>query len=64
MKARRILLGAMALAACQPGQTVIVENRVGASGSIGTGSVANGPSDGCTYAVEFDTHGVNPSLRA
>ena len=46
----------------QLGQTVIVENRVGASGSIGTGSVANGPPDGYTYAVVFDTHGVNPAL--
>ena len=46
----------------QLGQTVIVENRVGASGSIGTGSVANGTPDGYTYAVVFDTHGVNPSL--
>ncbi|MCD6077296.1 MAG: tctC [Ramlibacter sp.] len=48
----------------QLGQNVIVENRVGASGSIGTGSVANGPGDGYTFAVVFDTHGVNPSLIA
>src|SRR6187431_200342 len=46
----------------QLGQTVIVENRVGASGSMGTGSVANATPDGYTYAVVFDTHGVNPSL--
>ena len=46
----------------QLGQNVIVENRVGASGSIGTGSVANGPADGYTFAVVFDTHAVNPSL--
>ena len=46
----------------QLGQNVIVENRVGASGSIGTASVAHGPGDGYTYAVVFDTHGVNPSL--
>jgi tripartite-type tricarboxylate transporter receptor subunit TctC len=55
----RILAAQLTL---QLGQTVIVENRVGASGSIGTGSVANGPADGYTYAVVFDTHGVNPSL--
>ena len=48
----------------QLGQTVIVENRVGASGSIGTGSVVNGPADGYSYAVVFDTHAVNPSLIA
>jgi tripartite-type tricarboxylate transporter receptor subunit TctC len=46
----------------QLGQTVIVENRAGASGSIGTGAVASSPPDGYTYAVVFDTHGVNPSL--
>jgi tripartite-type tricarboxylate transporter receptor subunit TctC len=46
----------------QLGQTVIVENRVGASGSIGTASVVNGPADGYSYAVVFDTHAVNPSL--
>ena len=44
------------------GQNVIVENRGGASGSIGAASVANGPADGYTFAVVFDTHGVNPSL--
>lgn len=48
----------------QLGQTVIVENKVGASGSIGTGSVASAPPDGYTYAVVFDTHAVNPSLIA
>lgn len=46
----------------QLGQTVIVENKVGASGSIGTGFVASAPPDGYTYAVVFDTHAVNPSL--
>ena len=46
----------------QLGQTVIVDNRAGASGAIGTGHVANGPADGYTFAVVFDTHGVNPSL--
>ena len=55
----RILAAQLAV---QLGQNVIVENRVGASGSIGTGSVANGPADGYTFAVVFDTHGVNPSL--
>ncbi len=44
------------------GQTVVVDNKGGASGSIGTGSVAASPADGYTFAVVFDTHGVNPSL--
>jgi tripartite-type tricarboxylate transporter receptor subunit TctC len=46
----------------QLGQTVIVENKGGASGSIGTAAVAAAPADGYTFAVVFDTHGVNPSL--
>jgi tripartite-type tricarboxylate transporter receptor subunit TctC len=46
----------------QLGQSVIVENRGGASGSIGTAMVAAAPADGYTFAVVFDTHGVNPSL--
>jgi len=46
----------------QLGQTVVVENRGGASGAIGTTSVLNAPADGYTFAVVFDTHGVNPSL--
>ena len=46
----------------QLGQTVIVENKAGASGSIGTHAMLTAPADGYTYAVVFDTHGVNPSL--
>ena len=46
----------------QLGQSVIVENRGGASGSIGTAAVAAAPGDGYTFAVVFDTHAVNPSL--
>ena len=44
------------------GQSVIIENRGGASGSIGAAAVAAAPPDGYTFAVVFDTHGVNPSL--
>ena len=44
------------------GQPVIVDNKGGASGSIGTASVAKSDADGYTFAVVFDTHGVNPSL--
>ena len=44
------------------GQSVVVENKGGASGSIGAALVAAAPADGYTFAVVFDTHGVNPSL--
>ena len=46
----------------QLGQSVIVENKGGASGSIGAAAVAASPADGYTFAVVFDTHGVNPAL--
>ncbi len=46
----------------QLGQNIIVENKAGASGSIGTAAVAAAPADGYTFAFVFDTHGVNPSL--
>jgi tripartite-type tricarboxylate transporter receptor subunit TctC len=46
----------------QLGQTVIIENKGGASGSIGTGFVASAPADGYTFAVVFDSFGVNPSM--
>ena len=44
-------------------QTVIVENIGGASGVIGTAALAKAAPDGYTFAVVFDTHGVNPSLK-
>ena len=46
----------------QLGQSIIVENKGGASGSIGTAAVAAAPADGYTFGVVFDTHAVNPSL--
>jgi tripartite-type tricarboxylate transporter receptor subunit TctC len=44
------------------GQQVVVENRAGGGGSIGTGQVAKSAPDGYTFVLVFDTHGVNPSL--
>lgn len=44
------------------GQNVVVDNKGGASGSIGTAAVASAAPDGYTFAVVFDTHGVNQSL--
>jgi len=46
----------------QFGQTVITESRPGASGSIGTGFVAQQPGNGCTILLSYDTHAVNPAL--
>jgi tripartite-type tricarboxylate transporter receptor subunit TctC len=45
-------------------QQFIVENRAGAGGSIGTAVAAKAPADGYTFAVVFDSHGVNQSLIA
>jgi tripartite-type tricarboxylate transporter receptor subunit TctC len=45
------------------GATVVVENRPGASGSIGTAQAAKSPPDGSTLVIVFDTHAVNPFLQ-
>ncbi len=44
-------------------QSVVVENIGGASGVIGTSALVRSDSDGYTFAVVFDTHGVNQSLK-
>ena len=44
------------------GQQFIVENKPGASGSIGAGLAAKSPADGYTFLFVFDTHAVNPTL--
>jgi tripartite-type tricarboxylate transporter receptor subunit TctC len=44
------------------GQSIVIESRVGASGSIGTAAAAKATPDGNTWVFVFDTHGVNPSL--
>jgi len=43
-------------------QQFVVENKPGASGSIGTAFVAKAKPDGYTFVFVFDTHAVNPSL--
>ena len=43
-------------------QQFIVENKPGASGSIGSAFVAKARPDGYTFLFVFDTHAVNPSL--
>jgi len=44
------------------GQQFIIENKTGASGSIGTAFVAKSAADGYTFVFVFDTHAVNPAL--
>ena len=46
----------------QLGQQVIVENRGGASGTIGSDVVAKGSADGYTIMVHSATHVANPHL--
>lgn len=42
------------------GVTVVIENRSGASGSVGTGTVAKSAPDGNTWLAVFDNHAANP----
>jgi tripartite-type tricarboxylate transporter receptor subunit TctC len=45
------------------GQTVIVENRSGAGGSIGSGVIASSPPDGYVLGLATaSTHGINPAV--
>ena len=44
------------------GQQFIVDNRPGASGSMGAGIAAKATPDGYTFLFVFDTHAVNPTL--
>ena len=42
------------------GTTIVIENRSGASGSVGTGAVAKSPPDGTAWLAVFDNHAANP----
>jgi tripartite-type tricarboxylate transporter receptor subunit TctC len=41
---------------------IVIENRPGSSGSLGTSLVAKSPPDGNTWLFVFDSHAVNPFL--
>lgn len=44
------------------GQPVVVENRVGAGGTIATETTAKSAPDGYTVMMVFDSHAVNPHI--
>lgn len=47
----------------QWGQQILIDNRVGAGGNIGTDIVAKSTPDGYTWLLSFvGTHAINPSL--
>lgn len=56
--ARIVALGASELL----GQPIVVENRPGAGGNVGTSQVAKSPADGYTIAMVGNSFTVNPSL--
>jgi tripartite-type tricarboxylate transporter receptor subunit TctC len=44
------------------GAPIVVDNRPGASGALGTAAAARAAPDGQTFVLVFDTHAVNPFL--
>jgi tripartite-type tricarboxylate transporter receptor subunit TctC len=59
-----ILMRALAPAMAQAlGQPVVIENRAGANGAVGTQVVARSPADGHTLIVgNAETHAINPLI--
>jgi tripartite-type tricarboxylate transporter receptor subunit TctC len=48
----------------QLGQTVVIENRGGGGGSLGTDVVAKAPADGYTVLFTLSSHTINPAIFA
>ena len=46
----------------QLGQTVVIENRGGGGGSLGTDVVAKSPADGYTVLFTLSSHTINPAI--
>ncbi len=44
------------------GQQIVIENKGGAGGTIGTAEVARAAPDGYTLLMVFDSHAVNPHI--
>ncbi|MCC6532576.1 MAG: tripartite tricarboxylate transporter substrate binding protein [Burkholderiales bacterium] len=44
------------------GQPIVVDNRVGANGTIATDHVAKSAPDGLTVLMAFSSHAINPAL--
>src|ERR1700741_4976228 len=44
------------------GQQVIIENRGGAGGALGTGEAAHAAADGYTFLFTLSSHTINPLL--
>src|SRR5215207_7533583 len=55
----RIVLEQLSL---QLGQAIVVENRIGAGGTIGTALVAKAPADGYTLLANGAAHTIAPAL--
>ncbi len=56
----RIITGPLTAAL---GQQIVIDNRSGGNGVVGTAIAAKAPSDGYNYLMVFDSHATNSSLN-